>query len=243
MATLVTPERTEAEILAEDVDTLTPSWFLENPNILVLDFPSLIAQGEAFNRMAAFIEKRGIPHDRVLNDAELAEAIQADNATAATYYYGHDYRAADIQRFYATVDAEHLPLTPPERGLRTLLDAEGILKPYANKAVISIPRRGSDPFVDESGRESLLRHELSHGEYFTDPGYASYVQKFWATRMTDSDRSIFRSFLTRQGYDPANDDLMMNEMQAHLMNTTDRRYFNAAACGITADRLQVLRHA
>ena len=59
--------------------------------------------------------------------------------------------------------------------------------------------------------------------------------------MTEADRSTFRGFLTRQGYDPDNEDLMANETQAHLMNTTDRRYFNAGACGLPVARLAELR--
>ena len=236
-----TPARTEADILNEDVDTVTAAWFAPNPNILVIDFPNLTVQGQAFNRIAAFIEKRGLSHDHVLDDAELADAIRADNSTVETYYYGHDYRAADIQRFYAAVDAQHLPLSRPELDLRAMLTREGFLTPNANKAVISIPRKGSDPFVDASGRQSLLRHELSHGEYFTNPVFAAYVQKFWSSRMTEVDRATFRGFLTRQGYDPDNEDLMANETQAHLMNTTDRRYFNAVACGLPVARLRELR--
>lgn len=237
------PRRTEAEILAEAVTTPTAVWFAPNPDILVIDFPDLTIQGESFNRIAAFVEKRGLSHDRVLDDRDLAAAIRADNATVATYYYGHDYRAADIQRFYAAVDAQRLQLTAPELTLRKLLTQTGLLVPGANKAVIAIPRQGSDPFVDASGRQSLLRHELSHGEYFTDPAYAAYVQHFWTATMTPADRANFRSFLTRQGYDPTDRDLIINEMQAHLMNTTDRRYFNAAACGMPVARLQALRQA
>ncbi|HET6610191.1 MAG TPA: hypothetical protein VFG62_26235 [Rhodopila sp.] len=236
-----TPTRTEAEILNEDVNILTAAWFAPNPDILVLDFPSLTAQGQAFNRMAAFIEKRGLSRDHVPDDKELADAIREDGSTVETYYYGHDYRAADIRRFYTTVDRQGLKLSEPELALRTLLTREGFLVADANKAVISIPRKGSDPFVDASGRQSLLRHELSHGEYFTDPVFAAYVQKFWSSTMTEADRDSFRGFLDRQGYDPTNEDLMANETQAHLMNTTDRRYFNAGACGLPIARLAELR--
>jgi hypothetical protein len=237
----ITPLRTEAEILHEDVDKPTAAWFAPNPDILVLDFPSLTVQGQTFNRMAAFIEKRGLSHDRVLDDSELTDAIAADNSTVETYYYGHDYKAADVRRFYLAVDTQHLALSPPELELRGLLTREGFLTEGANKAVISIPRKGSDPFVDASGRESLLRHELSHGEYFTNPAFAAYVHTFWSSRMTQADRDTFRGFLTRQGYDPDNEDLMANETQAHLMNTTDKRYFNAVACGLPTARLAALR--
>ena len=233
--------RGESDILAEKVDSITVTWFVPNPDILVIDFPNLTLQGQSFNRMAAFIEKRDLTREHVLNDGELADAIRSDNSTVETYYYGHDYRAADIRHFYAAVDAQHIPLSVPEQALRALLTREGFLAPDANKAVISIPRVGSDPFVDASGRQSLLRHELSHGEYFTNPAYAAYVKSFWSSRMTEADRKSFRGFLERQGYDPANEDLMANEMQAHLMNTTDRRYFNAPACGLPVARLNSLR--
>jgi hypothetical protein len=59
--------------------------------------------------------------------------------------------------------------------------------------------------------------------------------------MNDADRASFIGFLSRQGYDASNEDLMANEMQAHLINTTDRRYFNAQACGLPVARLEALR--
>ncbi len=237
------PLRTETEILAEQADSVIVSRFEPNPHILVLDFPNLAAQGRAFNRIAAFLEKRGISRDHVLDDKELAAAIAEDNSTVETYYYGHDYRQADIVRFFATADRQKMTLSPAEQDLRALLGREGLLSATTDEAVISIPREGSDPFVDASGRASLLRHELSHGQYFTDPVYAAYVREFWNTGMTDADRAAFEGFLTRQGYDPDNKDLMANETQAHLMNTTDPRYFNAPACGLPLPRIKALRTA
>ncbi len=237
----VLPTLSEAAILQEKVDHLTASWFAPNPNILVLDFPDLVSQGEALNRVAAFVEKQGLPRDKVLNDQEMVDAVKEDNSTVGTYYYGHDYRSSDLRRFYDTVDKQHLALTPPELALRTVLTQQGILAADAKKAIISIPREGSDPFVDLSGRQSLLRHELSHGEYFTNPAFSAYVKTFWSTKMTDADREAFVGFLTRQGYDPKDDDLIANETQAHLMNTTDKRYFNAQACGLPIARLKELR--
>ena len=235
------PLRSEAELLAQKADALVAARFAANTRILVLDFPTLTAQGQAFNRMAAFLEKMGLPRDRVLNDTEMTAAILADKATVETYYYGHDYRAADVARFYAAVDRQGLPLAPQEVQLRALLEREGLLKPGTNAAVISIPREDSDPFVDASGRASLLRHELSHGEYFTNPDYATFSRRFWVEVMDETDRAAFRGFLTRQDYDPANEDLLVNEMQAHLMHTTDVRYFNARDCGLPLERVAALR--
>ncbi len=237
------PLLNEPEILAEHPDRLMVARFAANPRILVLDFPNLKEQGSTFNRVAAFVEKAGQSRDRVPNDAELAAAVHADHATVETYYYGHDYRLEDIRRFFMLADQQRLQLAPEEVALRGLLQGEGLLTAGNNAAIISIPREGSDPFVDPSGRASLLRHELSHGEFFTNPDYAAYAWHFWSTEMNESDRNAFRTLFTRQGYDPDNQDLMVNEMQAHLMNTTDSRYFNSRALDIPVDRVEALRAA
>ena len=240
-ARLVLPHRSETDILAQQVAVPTAILFSDNASILVIDYPDLKLQGSAFNRMAAFIEKAGLPRDRVLGDQELSAAILGEGATPETYYYGHDYRIADVARFFATADRQRLELGPEEERLRGLLAGLGKLNQTAAGAIISIPREGSDPFVDASGRMSLLRHELSHGEYFTNPAYAEYCRHFWADVMTETDRAGFRKFLTQQGYDPTDDDLLINETQAHLMHTTDTRYFNARQSGLSRARIDTLR--
>jgi hypothetical protein len=242
-AAQVAPIRTESEIFIERSDKLIAVRFQPNPHILVLDFPNLRAQGLAFNRIAAFIEKQGLPRDRVLTMTEMADALQADNSTVETYYYGHDYKAADVQRFFLTAERQGMALERAEQDLHALLAREGFLVAGISEAVISLPREGSDPFVDASGRASILWHELSHGEYFTDPVYAAFVRRFWTSDMTEADRNAFRGFLSRQGYDAKNDDLMANETQAHLVYTTDARYFNASACGLPVARVEALRTA
>jgi hypothetical protein len=62
--------------------------FAPNPRILVLDFASLREQGRMLNRIAALIEKAGLPHDRVLTSFEIAAAIKASGDTAETFYSG-----------------------------------------------------------------------------------------------------------------------------------------------------------
>jgi hypothetical protein len=241
----VFPVRTasEDEILADAPEQITIFRFAPNPHVLVLDFPTLRQQGMMLNRVAAFVEKAGQPHDRVLTDAELDAAIRAAGETVETYYYGHDYRAADLTRFFALADRDKVQLTAEEEQLRALLKQEGWFAPDAVGALISIPRLGTEKFLDESARATILRHELSHGEYFTDPAYAAFTRRFWGTVMDDDDRTRFRAFLGNQGYDTGLEDLMINEMQAYLMHTPDQRFFNARAVGLSQDRLDRLRIA
>lgn len=231
----------ETAILADRPERLTVFRFAPNPLVLVLDFPSLRQQGLMLDRVAALVEKAGLPRDRVLTDTELDAAIRASGDTIETYYYGHDYRAADLARFFALANRDHVVLTLEEEELRGLVRQEGWLPGEAAGALISIPRAGADSFVNAEVRATILDHELSHGEYFTDPAYAAFTRHFWDTALSTEDRARFRTFLGRQGYDTGQEDLMMNEMQAYLMHTPDPHFFNARAIGISEDRLARLR--
>jgi len=228
----------EAAVLAAPQDRLGVFRLRQAPSVLVLAFPSLHSQALTLDRVGAFVEKTGMPHDRVMADAELAARISQAGEDFDSFYYGHDYRAADLQRFFTTADADQITLDPDERALRRLLTREGMLHPGAVGAVISIPPLSVQPPVDAGSRATILRHEVSHGVYFTDPAYAAYTAHFWADVMTADERAAFRKMLGGEGYDTANDDLMRNEMQAYLVHTPDRRFFDPSRLGIDAASLR-----
>lgn len=232
---------TEAQIRADQPTRLVAFRFAPDPKVVVLDFPGLRQQGLMFNRIAAFAEKIDQPHDRLLTDAQLARAIAKHGDTVETYYYGHDYAAATLRRFFALADRDHVALDPQEQWLRGFAGAQGMLADGADQAVITLPRQGADPLVDASFRRTILHHELSHGAYFTDPAYAAYARHFWTDVMQEQDRAAFRRFLLAQDYDPALTDLTTNEMQAYLMHTPDPRAFSAEALGMKPDRLALLQ--
>lgn len=232
---------TEAEILANQATRLTIFRFAPNPRVLVLDFPTLREQGLMLNRVAALVEKNGQPRDRVLTDTELDHAIRASGDTVETYYYGHDYRAADLAAFFALADRDHVALGAEEERLRALLAQEAWLAPGATGALISVPREGADASVDARFRRTILHHELAHGEYFTNPVYSSYTHRFFHDTMDEAARQAFRHFLAGEDYDAAIDDLVVNETQAYLMHTPDARVFNAAMLGISTHALALLQ--
>jgi hypothetical protein len=239
---LALPIATEQQLRAEVPATLTVTRFAANPAILVLDFPTLAEQGRMLNRLAAWAEKRGVPHDRLLSDAELAAAISASGATPDTYYYGHDYRAADIDRFFALAEHDHVPLNPDEQALRAII-AKARAEPLGFGALITLPRADAANQVDPLSRAVILHHELSHGEYFTNPSYARFVGTVWRDVLTEPERASFRTYLSDDGYDPGIEDLMINEMQAYLMHTPDRRFFDPATLGIEPQRLAAIRES
>ncbi len=232
---------TELEI-GEDVPaSLTVFRYADNPRILVLDFASLREQGEMLNRIAAFEEKAGLPHDRVLTDTELYAAIHAQGDTVETFYLGHDYAAASLARFFALADSEGIQLDSQEEKLRALLRQEGWLSPGVAAGLISLPAVGSDPRITASTRAAILRHELSHGEFFSNPIYAEYVRSFWLAELTAEERNAVRGFLAKENYDVREELLVVNEMQAYLMFTRDPMFFTPDLVGMTQQRLAELQ--
>ena len=212
-----------------------------NPNILVLDFASLRDQGLMLNRIGAFTEKAGLPHDRVLTDAALDKAIRDAGDTPETFYYGHDYSAAALARFFAAADRDRIPLNPREESLRRLLRQEGWFVAGKQAGLISIPRVGADARVTADDRAAILHHEVSHGEYFSNPAFAAHARRFWTSALTPAEQDAIRKFLRNEGYDTTQDDLVVNEAQAYLIFTHNPAFFAPATIGMTEPRRAELR--
>ncbi len=229
-----------------------------NPAVMVIEFPGLLAQGQAMNRIAALLEKKGASRERVLDDTELAALIRSTGDNAATFYLGHDYRTEGLARFFNLAHAQGIALAAPEQRLRQLLLDTGMLaddgagaapalRAAGPEAVVSFsavqaddPGTVPDERMDAQRRASVLRHELSHGDFFTRPTYRAHCWRFWR-QLSDGQRAAWRRYLHGLGYDTADEELMVNETQALLMHTPDARDFNAAALGVSAAELEALR--
>ncbi|WP_372620196.1 hypothetical protein [Falsiroseomonas sp.] len=233
----------EAEILANRAPELVIRRLAPNPDVLVLDFPTLGEQARMLNRIAALVEKAGLPRDRVLDDVALDAAVRAGGGTAETFYYGHNYRAADLARFFALAQRDGVRLTAEEERLRALLSDLGWLRMDAGGALVSVPQEGVEAWLDAGARAAMLRHELSHGEFFTNPAYAAQVWRFWREMLTEEERQRFRAVLTNASYDPAQEEVMANEAHAFLFHTADERFFSPAMAGLSPERAAALRDA
>ena len=245
-----------AEIIGNVTKTLQVFRYAGNSNILVLDFPSLREQGPALNRIATLIEKQGTPRDRILSTAELQSYIRSVQRTPDTLYFGHNYRAFDMVRFFNLADKDNVALNEFEKKLRQILLDHGFMiranadyemvKP--EKALVSVVQEQSDDpttpqseLVDARLRNTIFRHELSHGEFITNQAYREYCEYFWRERMSEPERDAFRRFLATREYDAGNEQLVINEMQAFLMHTPNETVFNAASLGVTTDQLESLQ--
>lgn len=259
LPTPITTAQTEGasyqELLAGQSDDWRVARLALNPKILVVEFPNLTAQGQTLNRLAALIEKDKAPRDRVLGDESLARFIQQSGDTPETFYFGHDYPAEAIARFFTLAVNQQVQLNPSELRFGNLLlfskllteENDRLLANPDRQAVVTFtalqqdnPKTGVDETVDAQRRETILRHELSHGEFFTNAAYRQHCWTFWQN-LSDEDRKRFREYLVKQDYDPRNEELMVNEAQAFLMHTPDPRAFSASAFGISQAKLDALR--
>jgi hypothetical protein len=224
---------TRREILAAAPTGLDVFRYAANPNIVVLDFATLHAQGLMLDRVAALVEKAGLPRDQVVSWTALRARIRAHGDTIGTYYYGHDYSAAALARFFALARQNHRSLDPQEQRLYALLEQLGWLRPGVSGGLITLPRVGANRYVTPGALDVILTHELSHGEFFSNPAYAAYVYHFWDTALTPAQRAGIRRFLGSEEYDTTDRELMVNEMQAYLMFTRNPEFFRAADIGMT----------
>jgi len=246
---------TMAEWLAGHSQDWRVARLAENTAVLVIEFPNLAEQGAALNRVAALLEKADAPRDRVLSDAELAALIARAGGNSRTFYQGHDYEGKGLARFFALAAAQGLALNPQEQRLRATLVDTGVLlassdglRAPGSQALISFtatqaddPSTPADEMVDERRRDAILRHEASHGRFYTRPAYRAHCERFWREDLDDAQRELMRRYLSGLGYDRRDEELMLNETQALLMHTADTRAFSAQAAGLSEAELSDLR--
>jgi hypothetical protein len=95
--------------------------------------------------------------------------------------------------------------------------------------------------MDAPARQVILRHEIGHGRFFTEPGYAELALRVWRDLLTEAERAAFRRWLASEGYDATTETLMANEAQAYLLHTQDRRFFHAGLVGMEEADIARLR--
>lgn len=230
----ISPEKASFEAIVNATHNGTALFQLaENPRIYVIDYESLHVQGRALNRIAAFVEWQEAPKDQVLDDKALATLLERTSENPATLFFGHDYRATDLARFFTAVQRSGVVLNEEERALQALLlgqnfmraGKDGFIPISPEKVLVSIPKeQDDDPQTPQNEsvtwlmRRTILSHELSHGEFFTNPNYARYCEEFWHHQLSDAQRAGFMRFLSSaQHYDVRNETLLINEFQAYLV--------------------------
>lgn len=240
-------------ILANRTDAPVVFDFGGRATILIIDFPTLAEQGRMFNRVGALVERMGAPRERVLNNEELAAFIRSVGKTEATFAYGNDFLVSELVVFFNLADMGGIQLNAEEIALRQLL-VDRRLASYRNgfyqalrpnAVILSLPQERAaspgNPPVSAGARRTILTHEISHAEFYSNPKYANYCRQFWANVLTEPQRAAFRKFLSHGSYNPDNEEMMINETQAYLVYTPDPGAFSAKLVGLKDRELEQLR--
>ncbi|MDR1073524.1 MAG: hypothetical protein LBL45_07605 [Treponema sp.] len=178
------------------------------PPLLIFDTANYQVQDNLFKRLAFFVEKAGY-RGRLVPDQEL-EGQHGWNA--------HDYRAEDLAAFFERAETTHFPLLKEELELKEILFANGILKRETNEkisagsgAIISLSRESSDVL-----RKQFMAHEGFHGLFFIDEDFRSFTKSRYDS-LIPAAKNFILSFFDYQHYDIADNYLVLNEFQAHVL--------------------------
>lgn len=244
------------QVLNARSDTLTVWQMTDNQSVYVFDFPGLDYQGRSFNRITQFTEQQTTePYPKVLGNQDLAKYIEAARRTQADFAFGHDVLISELVQFYNFALRDKVELNPEEIVVREFLSEQGLIRYWRgfyqamkpDVVVLSVPqtqdRKTGQPMVSPGARYAILLHELAHGEYYTNPHYTKFCQRFWYETLNDIQRDLFKRFLANFNYTVNNEELLINEMQAYLMFTPDPKSFSARKLGVTDAELQSLREA
>ncbi len=228
----------------------------DNPNIYVFDFPGLENQGRSFNRITQFTEQQSTePYPKVLGNRELASYIAAARRTTADFAFGHDVLVSELVQFFNYALRDKIELNPEEITLRDFLVEQGLVRLWRgfyqamkpDVVLLAVPqtqaRKANEPMVSDGARYAILLHELAHAEYYTNPHYAKFCQRYWYETLTEDQRELFKRFLANFNYSVNNEELLINEMQAYLMFTPDPKSFSARKLGVSEEVLQSMRGA
>ena len=243
-----------SQVLDSRTGELTVWQMAENPSIYIFDFPGLTYQGRSFNRITQFTEQQTTePYPKVLSNQDLARYVEAARRTQADFAFGHDVLISELVQFFNFALRDKVELNPEEIALREFLMEQGLVRFWRGfyqamkpgVVVLAIPqtqdRKATEPMVSPGARYAILLHELAHGEYYANPHYAKYCQRFWYETMTENQRELFKRFLSNFNYAVNNEELLINEMQAYLMFTPDPKSFSARKLGVSDAELQSLR--
>ena len=177
------------------------------PQILIFDFLDYEVQASFLKRLAFFVEKQGF-RGTLLSEEEL-ERRHGWNA--------HNYRAEDLAVFFSQAAAEEFPLNADEIQLRQVLIENGIIVPspegYTHRegGILSITRESGDYL-----RGLFLTHEGLHGLFYADQGLRRRSETLWES-FSPAEKEFWRAFLSWKQYDAYYQYLVINELQAYLL--------------------------
>lgn len=243
------------EMIKNTAVTATAIWRYEpNPEIYIFDFPTLRQQANTFNRMTHFAEQQANKlNGRVFSPSEMAAYLGSIKQTELGFARGHDVTVKDLALFFNAAERDKLAISTEEAAVRDFLVSEGLIREWLgiyqaikpSAVILGVPQRqikhDDEPAITDVERNTILRHELSHGEFYNNPYYSAFVRKFWNDSLTEEQRVAFVDFLNARNYATDNPNILLGEFQAYLMHTPHTGAFSAVKLGLPEEMLKAIR--
>ena len=186
-------------------------WFLEADDI--------DQQNALFARLAHWLGVIADANAPLPSADEIRAWSRQTGADPRWQWIGHDYQMSEVRAFFYRAETDGVVLNTAEQLLRARLDALGLLTDTVRDGVlIAVPRASTTPHparLTPAQQRALLRHELSHAEFYLNPSYRAYCLEFWARLMPEV-RTVIRERFGRWCYDIDDTERLANELQAYL---------------------------
>jgi len=204
------PTDTDGAESAHDVRSIA---LVDRPSIVILAYASRPSLRSACTRLSTFLE------DAKWAGSVMHDVPTSDAACAAARYSGHNFTAADVERFVQAVESANLQLGDDEaelvRRVRHVVTERANSTDPGDGTVALVAVSATGLATDELA--STLVHETMHGIFETESCVRAFVQELWDDKLTARGRAVWRDWLHGLGYNARCDDrLAMNELLAYL---------------------------
>ena len=203
------------------------SWSLY-PEVLWVDSRDYAAQARMFRRLAFFVEKEGYQGTLLTND--VLAGLHGWNA--------HNYNPDGLAAFFNAAAEQAFPLNDEERTLLAIAVNNGWLRPPRKGRLFPVlegfwrsAKRVIRPASVALGSRGDARCVLRRN------GVRNGVFRYWEEAMTAEERGFWRLFFGWMSYSPEDTYLMVNEMQAYLLQQREvaiRWYFRSRTADTVA---------
>jgi len=131
------------------------------------------------------------------------------------YVKGHNLPGDVILGFFAgekTNTNLHLALNPREKQFYDVVVESPQISTLGNHFyVIAVYAH------NRSDIQQGITHEIRHAYYYLRPEIQAAVKGFWQARVSEADKLRIRSALRNEGYNNENEDLVVDEFQAYIL--------------------------
>lgn len=163
-----------------------------------VEFDTMKRQDQTLNAVLLFSDDP-VFHGKILSPEALEQ-----NKKDHTLAIGHNFSYATLEAFFTQAKEDGVVLPG---------DTQALLEFFQQLRVFGREGGIISTAQDVQDRERVIKHEFSHGKYFSDPEYRKHVKRIWLGLPQNTQQAI-RSIFSQYNYNLADNDLVLREFAA-----------------------------